>query len=71
VNQETPGTAQWRDELVAAFKEGDEFRARAQVSRLGARKARPLLEAMLEDPDAVVRQAAAFGLGELGGHPLR
>jgi hypothetical protein len=57
----------WRDELVAAFHEGDETRARALVSQLGARKARPLLEDMLEDLDARVRQAAAFGLGELGG----
>jgi hypothetical protein len=31
------------------------------------RKARSLLEGMLKDPDALVRQAAAFGLGELGG----
>ncbi len=67
MSQKTPGTAQWRNDLVAAFKEGDEARARAQVSQLDARKARPLLEAMLEDRDAVVRQAAAFGLGELGG----
>ncbi|MFE8601078.1 HEAT repeat domain-containing protein [Archangium violaceum] len=58
---------QWRSEFLDAFDEGDETRARAQVSHLGARKARPLLEAMLEDPDAFVRQAAAFGLGELGG----
>lgn len=57
----------WRNELIEAFNEGDESRARAQVSQLGARKARPLLEAMLEDPDAAVRQAAAFGLGEMGG----
>jgi hypothetical protein len=58
---------QWRNEFLEAFSEGNEARARAQVSQLGARKARPLLEAMLEDPDAIVRQAAAFGLGELGG----
>ncbi|ATB31351.1 HEAT repeat domain-containing protein [Melittangium boletus] len=58
---------QWRNELIAAFSEGDEARTRAWVSQLGARKARPLLEAMLDDPDAAVRQAAAFGLGELGG----
>ena len=25
------------------------------------------MEAMSEDPDSLVRQAAAFGLGELGG----
>ncbi|MFY0565214.1 HEAT repeat domain-containing protein [Archangium lansingense] len=58
---------QLRNELIEAFNEGDEARAHAQVSQLGARKARPLLEAMLEDPDAATRQAAAFGLGELGG----
>jgi hypothetical protein len=57
---------QWRNGFLQAFSEGDEARARAQVSQLGARKARPVLEAMLEDLDAVVRQAAAFGLGELG-----
>jgi HEAT repeat protein len=53
--------------LIEALREGDEARARAQVTQLGAHKARPLLEAMLEDADAAVRQAAAFGLGELGG----
>jgi hypothetical protein len=58
---------QWRNELVEAFNEGDEARARALISQLGARKARPLLEDMLEDPGALVRQVAAFGLGELGG----
>jgi len=58
---------QWRNEYVEAFSEGDEAQARALVSQLGARKARPLLEDMLEDPGALVRQAAAFGLGELGG----
>nr|QKW93805.1 HEAT repeat protein [Vitiosangium cumulatum] len=58
---------QWRNEFVEAFNEGDEARARALVSQLGARKVRPVLEDMLEDPEARVRQAAAFGLGELGG----
>ena len=58
---------QWRTEFVDAFNEGNEARARALVSQLGARKARSLLEELLEDPDARVRQAAAFGLGELGG----
>ncbi|EPX63989.1 hypothetical protein D187_005122 [Cystobacter fuscus DSM 2262] len=58
---------QWRNALISAFHEGDEARARTQVTQFGARKARPRLEAMLEDPDAAVRQAAAFGLGELGG----
>jgi hypothetical protein len=58
---------QWRNELVGAFKYGEETRARALVFQPGPRKARALLESMLEDPDALVRQAAAFGLGELGG----
>jgi hypothetical protein len=56
-------------ELVEAHIRGDEARARALVSRLGAqpRKAGALLEDMLSSPDARVRQAAVFGLGELGG----
>jgi hypothetical protein len=60
---------QLRDELVDACAWGEEDRARALVSRMGEqpRRARALLEAMLKDPDARVRQAAAFGLGELGG----
>jgi hypothetical protein len=59
----------WKEELVAAFHKGDEARARALVARCGAqpRKARAQLEAMLEEPDAIVRQTAAFALGELGG----
>ncbi|MDY7226468.1 hypothetical protein [Hyalangium rubrum] len=61
--------AQLQDELITVFHQGDEGRARALVSRLGAepRQARAVLEAMLENPEARVRQAAAFGLGELGG----
>ncbi len=61
--------AQVRDELVAAVKQGDESRARMLVSGSGVdvRQVRALLEAMLEDPASQVRQAAAFGLGELGG----
>jgi len=60
---------QLRDELVVACAWGEEARARALLSRLGAqpRKAKTLLEAMLKEPDAQVRQAAAFCLGELGG----
>jgi hypothetical protein len=58
---------QWRNQFVEAFIEGDEVRARSLISELGARQARPLLEDMLEDVEARVRQAAAFGLGELGG----
>jgi HEAT repeat protein len=58
---------QWQDALVAAYKDGEEARARSLVLQSGPRKARALLEAMLEDSDALVRQAAAFGLGELGG----
>lgn len=58
---------QWQTELVDACKYGEEEKARALLTQPGARKARTLLEAMLADPDALVRQAAAFGLGELGG----
>jgi hypothetical protein len=60
---------QWTEGLVAAFHSGDEARARALVAQHGAqpRKLRAQLEAMLEDPDALVRQAAAFALGELAG----
>ncbi|HYO56935.1 HEAT repeat domain-containing protein [Archangium sp.] len=60
---------QLKDELVEAYFWGEEARARALVSRLGQqpRKARALLETMLQAPDARVRQAAVFGLGELGG----
>jgi len=52
--------------FVDAYHQGDEARAREWVQRLGARP-QAILEAMLENPDALVRQAAAFGLGELGG----
>ena len=58
---------QWQDELVDAFKLGEEERARALVAQPGPRKARALLEAMLERGDGLARQAAAWGLGELGG----
>lgn len=61
--------AQIREELVDAFKFGEEERARSLLSQLDLEPwgARALLEAMLEDEDSLVRQAAAFGLGELGG----
>ncbi|HZI06544.1 MAG TPA: hypothetical protein VEZ71_21115 [Archangium sp.] len=58
---------QWKDALVTACKLGEEEQARALVLQPGPRKARALLETMLEDEDGLVRQAAAFGLGELGG----
>lgn len=59
----------FQDELLDAVKDGDEARAQALVSRLAVqpRKARAVLEAMLADPHALMRQAAAFGLGVLGG----
>jgi hypothetical protein len=61
--------ARVQEELVDAFKWGEEERARALLSQLGAgpRKRRAVLESMLEAPDILVRQAAVFGLGELGG----
>ncbi|HYO65796.1 MAG TPA: hypothetical protein VEU33_06910 [Archangium sp.] len=58
--------AQLQDALVDSYHQGDEARARECLRQLGAQP-RAALEAMLENPDAVVRQAAAFGLGELGG----
>ncbi len=61
--------SQLQDELVKVLKEGDEDRAHALISwlGLGPRQRRAALEAMLEHPDALVRQAAVFGLGHLGG----
>jgi hypothetical protein len=60
---------QIQDELIDAFKWGDEVRARVLVSQLGEgpREIRATLEAMLDNPFGLARQAAAFGLGELGG----
>ncbi|WP_224361116.1 hypothetical protein [Hyalangium versicolor] len=61
--------AQVQDELIDAFKWGDEDRARELVFQLGANpeEIRAALETLLEDSFGLARQAAAFGLGELGG----
>ncbi|WP_375768060.1 hypothetical protein NR798_41315 [Archangium gephyra] len=61
--------ARVQEELVAAVKQGDEATARMLVFQLGTglRQVRAVLEAMLEEPAGLVRQAAVFGLGELGG----
>lgn len=58
---------QWREALVAACRFGEEVRARALVRQPGPRKARALLESMLEEEEGLVRQAAVLGLAELGG----
>ncbi|OJT19146.1 hypothetical protein BO221_37230 [Archangium sp. Cb G35] len=58
---------QWREELVAACRFGEEARARALIRQPGPRKARALLESMLEEDEGLVRQAAVLGLAELGG----
>ncbi|HEX5748106.1 MAG TPA: HEAT repeat domain-containing protein [Archangium sp.] len=61
-------TVQLQDELVDACKWGELDRARELISRFGAEpEARTLLEEMLQGDDALARQAAVFGLGELGG----
>lgn len=59
-------TAKAADELVEAFHQGDEARAREAVFRLGA-DAETWLARSLESPDARLRRAAVFGLGVLGG----
>jgi hypothetical protein len=58
-----------QEELIDAFKFGEEDRARVLVSQLGEGPAqvRAVLEMMLENTRGLVRQAAVFGLGELGG----
>lgn len=65
----TTNTARLQEEFIDSLRWGDEARARALLPQLGAspRQVRTVLEAMLSAPDALVRQAAAFGLGELGG----
>lgn len=61
--------AQIQEELVRLIKLGDEEQARKLLPQLGTgpRQVRAVLAAMLENSDGLVRQAAAFGLGELGG----
>ncbi|WNG61243.1 hypothetical protein F0U59_45935 [Archangium gephyra] len=61
--------ARIQEELVSAVKQGDEALARKLLFQLGAgpRQVRAVLEAMLEEPTSLVRQAAVFGLGEVGG----
>jgi hypothetical protein len=61
--------AQIQDELVRLVKLGDEAQARTLIPQLGTglRQIRAVLQAMLESPEGLVRQAAVFGLGELGG----
>ncbi|WP_163871000.1 hypothetical protein [Myxococcus eversor] len=54
------------DELIEAFHQGDESRAREAVSRLGS-DAESWLARSLESPDARLRRAAVFGFGVLGG----
>jgi len=65
----TSDRARVQDELVDAHRWGDEARARALLPQLGAgpRQVRAVLESLLTAPDALVRQAAVWGLGELGG----
>lgn len=60
----------WRSELVDAFHWGEQDRVRTLVVTLREvqpRRVQSVLEQMLQSPDGKVRQAAAFGLGELGG----
>lgn len=61
--------AKIQEALIDAFKFGEENRARVLVSQLGEgpEQIRTVLEAMLEDSHGLARQAAVFGLGELGG----
>ncbi|WP_224244485.1 hypothetical protein [Hyalangium gracile] len=60
---------QIQEELVRMFKLGDEAQVRSLMRQLGSgpRQVRAALETMLTHTDGLVRQAAAFGLGELGG----
>ncbi|HZI10044.1 MAG TPA: hypothetical protein VE153_06585 [Myxococcus sp.] len=58
-----------QETLAEAFRQGNEARSLALLSQLGGnpREVRATLESMLTAADARFRQAAAFGLGELGG----
>lgn len=58
-----------QQELIDAFEFGEEDRARVLVSQLGegAEQVRAVLEMMLEQSHGLARQAAVFGLSELGG----
>jgi hypothetical protein len=61
--------ARVQEELVREFRFGNEEQVRSLLSQLGkgTRQIRAALEAMLDAPESLVRQVAAFGLGELGG----
>jgi len=59
-------TTQIQSAFVEAYHQGDEARASELIPQLG-RQPRSVLESMLEEEDALIRQAAAFGMGELGG----
>jgi hypothetical protein len=61
--------ARAQEELTEAFHQGDEARSLALLSQLGGnpREVRATLESMLKAADVRFRQAAAFGLGALGG----
>ncbi|MFE8598458.1 HEAT repeat domain-containing protein [Archangium violaceum] len=61
---------QWQSELVDTFRWGEQERARSLVMTLRdaqPRRVHGVLEQMLQSPDGLVRQAAIFALGELGG----
>ncbi len=61
--------AEIQDELIEALRFGEEDRARELVQQMGEdpSQVRTVLEAMLGDSYGLARQAAVFGLGQLGG----
>ena len=61
--------ARIQEELVQEFRWGNEDRVRELLGHLGSgpRQVRAVLETMLKDAGSLVRQAATFCLGELGG----